>query len=170
MSKAALKKELTTFTNEQLVEVILAAYSSSKQAKEYFEFFLRPDPEILLQSCIDTIFKELRRVRRGSSKARISEIRKAVRKVSDYGLPDEYVAKMLLSVIAAMLGTARYISLSETLMRGAERFVVEYVEVIDRAGMAAGGIEKLNSLLNRNDTGSRVLRHRLINAMNETIH
>ena len=34
MSKNLLKKELVTFTNEQLVEVILNAYDSSREAKK----------------------------------------------------------------------------------------------------------------------------------------
>lgn len=170
MSKSALKRELATFNREQLVDVILAAYSSSKQARNYFEFFLSPDPEMLIQSCIDSIFKELKRVRRGGvSKGRISEIRKTVRLVSDYGLSDEYVAKMLISVISLMLGTARYITLTEVLARGAERFVAEYIEVCDRAGMASTAVEKLNSLFKQPHSGNDALRRRLIMAMNRQI-
>lgn len=49
MSKALLKKELAHLDRDQLVEVILNAYSSSKEAKDYFEFFLNPDAEALLE-------------------------------------------------------------------------------------------------------------------------
>lgn len=91
MSKAALKKELNTFSKDQLIEVILGAYSSSKEAKAYFEFFLNPDADALIQENIDFIFKELKRTKYGRSKGRISEIRRAVKKISDYGAADEHV-------------------------------------------------------------------------------
>lgn len=78
MSKALLKKELAHLDRDQLVEVILNAYSSSKEAKEYFEFFLNPDLEALMQKKVDIIAKELNRAKYGYSKARISFIRKAI--------------------------------------------------------------------------------------------
>lgn len=43
MSKTALKKELDSLTREQIIEVILTAYSSNKSIKDYFDFFAMPD-------------------------------------------------------------------------------------------------------------------------------
>ncbi len=43
MSKLPLKKYLQSLTKEQLVEVILEAYSNSKAIQEYFDFYLQPN-------------------------------------------------------------------------------------------------------------------------------
>ena len=50
MSKIQLKKELQTMEAPQLREMILEAYSARKEIKEYFEFFLNPDIEHLLDN------------------------------------------------------------------------------------------------------------------------
>ena len=60
MSKTNLRKELMTFTSEQLVEVIMNAYGSSKEARDYFEFFLNPDPERLMEKKLAVLDKEMR--------------------------------------------------------------------------------------------------------------
>lgn len=69
----------------QLREMILEAYSARKEIKEYFEFFLNPDIEHLLDKYQTIILKELRRTKRGSySKARISFIRKQIKEFSSF--------------------------------------------------------------------------------------
>lgn len=45
MSKTTLKKHLLSLTNEQVIELLLGLYDSSKPAKEYFEYFLNPDEQ-----------------------------------------------------------------------------------------------------------------------------
>jgi len=42
MSKAALKKELSSLTKEQLVEQILDLYDNNKVVKEFCTFYLNP--------------------------------------------------------------------------------------------------------------------------------
>ena len=62
MSKAALKKELNTFTGEELVKVVLDVYDASKEAKQFLEYFLNPDPEALFEKKCALIEYELGRV------------------------------------------------------------------------------------------------------------
>ncbi|MDR1416430.1 MAG: DUF6155 family protein [Prevotellaceae bacterium] len=45
MSKIALKKELNSFTKEQLVGQILELYDTYKQVKEYYKHYLNPQDE-----------------------------------------------------------------------------------------------------------------------------
>lgn len=49
MSKAQLKKHLSTLTKEQVIEVILKLYDARKEAKEYLEFYLNPDEDAKLE-------------------------------------------------------------------------------------------------------------------------
>jgi hypothetical protein len=49
MSKLALKKHLQSLTNEQMIETILELYEIIKPVKEYFEFFLNPNEQEMLE-------------------------------------------------------------------------------------------------------------------------
>ena len=45
MSKTELKKHLQSLTKEQVIEQVLELYGNCKPAKEYFEYFLKPDEQ-----------------------------------------------------------------------------------------------------------------------------
>lgn len=45
MSKTELKKHLISLSKEQIIELVLAMYDTCKPAKEYFEYYLKPDEE-----------------------------------------------------------------------------------------------------------------------------
>ncbi|MDE5643478.1 MAG: hypothetical protein K2I56_08295, partial [Muribaculaceae bacterium] len=66
MSKAKLKKELELMSREQLIDIILNVYSARKEAKEYFEFFLNPDSDALLEKYRELVKKEVIRAKRGN--------------------------------------------------------------------------------------------------------
>lgn len=57
MSKAKLKKQLKNLDHDGLVEMICELYDARKEAKEYLEFWLDPDPEKELDKCKQKIFK-----------------------------------------------------------------------------------------------------------------
>jgi len=45
MSKTTLKKHLLSLSKEQVIEQVLGLYDTCKPAKEYFEYFLKPDEQ-----------------------------------------------------------------------------------------------------------------------------
>jgi hypothetical protein len=45
MSKVALKKELQKLTKEQIVEQVLDLYDKNKAVKEFYDFYLNPNPK-----------------------------------------------------------------------------------------------------------------------------
>lgn len=57
MSKAKLKKYLQSLPQEHLVQVILDLYDARKEAKEYLEFFMDPDPKIALEKAKKDIYR-----------------------------------------------------------------------------------------------------------------
>lgn len=79
MSKAQLKKELATMSREQLIEVILEAYSARRETKEYFEYFLNPDARALTDRYLSLVQKEIQRVKRGSMRMRVSAVKKLIK-------------------------------------------------------------------------------------------
>lgn len=52
MSKAKLKKELLKMDKESVISMVLELYDSRKEAKEYLEYWLDPDPEKALESAL----------------------------------------------------------------------------------------------------------------------
>lgn len=49
MSKAALKKALASMPEQELRNLILDTYSVSKEARDYLEYWLNPDPKQLFE-------------------------------------------------------------------------------------------------------------------------
>lgn len=80
MSKSALKKELMTMNQNQLVQVILDSYEANSDFKEYFEFFLNPDVNKLLEKHEKAVTKEVTRSKYGYSKLRVTNLKKYVKK------------------------------------------------------------------------------------------
>jgi hypothetical protein len=77
MSKVQLKKHLSTFTKEQIIEVILDLYDARKEAKEYLEFYLNPNEDVKLDEYKKIIRNEFF-PKRGEPKCRFSICRKAI--------------------------------------------------------------------------------------------
>lgn len=161
MSKASLRKELLTFTGEQLVEVILNAYSSSKEAKEYFEFFLNPDVDALFEKKVDIIAKELNRSKRNYSKARISRIRAAIKDFEAFGVGSEATGRLMYSAIRMLVGQYRYLNYPEALLKGTYKLVRDYIDYADSKGMTQEALEKLNSMIRETGLGTAGMREHI---------
>lgn len=169
MSKSSLKKELLTFTGEQLVEVILNAYDSSKEAKAYFEFFLNPDADALLEKKFDLIAKELNRSRRGTCKCRISVIRKAIKEFEAFGVGPEKVSQLMLGAIRMLVGEYRYRYYSEALLNGTFRLVHDYVVYNNKHEMLRPALEKLRAVYENRELGTSQMRVRIKDTVTATI-
>lgn len=129
MSKSALRKELQTFSREQLVEVVLNAYDSSAKAREYFEFFLKPDADAFLDRQVEIIAKELNRTKWGTCKGRISIIRNAIKEYRNFGVDAPHVAKLIYFAFRMMLGQAYYYDLTPALHKAIPEFAAEYMRI-----------------------------------------
>lgn len=170
MSKTALKKELKGFSAEQLTDVILNVYDSSKEAKDYLEFFLSPDPEAFVQEKFDAMFKELKRVRRGSmSKGRISVIRKQIKQAQAYGLSPEYIDKLMMGAISLLVSTERYLYYSASLFNGTYKLVADYIVWANKCGILAGALEKLESLTHDSKIGTDHFRRNVASTVSLTV-
>lgn len=168
MSKAQLKKELEHLDRKQLVEVILNAYSSSKEAKAYFEFFLMPDADTLLEKKTDIIAKELTRTKRGYSKARISYIRAAIKDFAAFGVGDEYVYKLVYRTIRMIVGMERYYYYTEALNNGALTLAADFIELANRLECVGTAVEELNTLVS-DDIGRPTFRAKVLAAAREAV-
>ncbi len=171
MSKASLKKELKYFSSEQLSELILNIYSSSKEAKAYLEFFLYPDPEAFVKEKTEAIAKELKRTKRGSlSKARISVIRKYIKEAQDYGLPADYVNRLFFSAISVIVNCEKYIYYPAALFNGTYRLVSDYLNWANKNEMLPTALEDLTVFIMNSESGTPTFRQNIAAVVNSTMH
>lgn len=77
MSKAQLKKHLSTLNKEQLIEIMIGLYDARKEAKEYLEFYLNPNEDAKLEEYKKIIRDEFF-PKRGEPKCRFNVCRKAI--------------------------------------------------------------------------------------------
>lgn len=97
MSKAQLKRAVKDMEAEELRELILEAYDSRKEIKEYFEYWLNPDEKEL---CVQTglaihkiFFKTNGRIQKTFKKSEINKLIKDFRAVC---FNPEHISRLLL--------------------------------------------------------------------------
>lgn len=158
MSKTNLKRELSGLSKEEIIEVVLSAYSANKETKEYFEFFLNPDAEGLLEKFRQLINREMSRTKSGHrTKARISVIKAHIRKFASFQPGADYVLAIYLDTIKSALWTERAVYFSQTMFNGIKALTTSALEFADTAGHFSEFINTLVELLDK-DTGTKYFR------------
>lgn len=133
MSKSILKRELGNLTKEQLVEVILGVYKVSKEAKEYFEYFIDPQPEKLFDANLNLIHKEFNRTKYGRiSKARISKIRAILRNFILLEPGFELVERLYIATFELAANARKLLSFPPALIHGVCRLAVDLLKLANQ--------------------------------------
>ena len=155
MSKIQLKKELKNFDREQLIQLILDVYSARKDAKAYFDFFVNPDVETLIEKYKKALFKEMNRGKYRDSKARISKIKQLLKEFASYGIDIEYQIQLALYVIDLSLEVERRLYYSKTLYNGMQAILQDVLTMADKAAVFEETITQINKIL----SGNKGTRH-----------
>ena len=105
MSKARLKKQLLNMTAEQLSELLLELYDIRKEARDYLEFWVDPDPA----KTVAKAEKEVRMIFYTSTavprrKPSLSELNRIVKHFMTLGLDRDSTAEFLLYVAETECG------------------------------------------------------------------
>ena len=167
MSKTTLKKELNTLSQEQLVQVVLDAYSSNSEFKEYFEFFLNPDVNKLIEKHEKKVVRELGKTKWGTSKARITVLKNSIKSFAGYNPGAEEVMKYMLNVLNRMGMTERYVDFTKAQMTYVERLAKQIIEYGDKNELATEAIEKIEEILKNPNYTSYFRKHVSLGAAGE---
>lgn len=164
MSKTALKKELVGYTKEQLIEVVLDLYASRTEVKEYFKFFLNPDSKALFEKFQKNLDKELSRVKRHTSKARISVIKKSLKDFKSFQPETSYCYKLYEYIIASGLYFENYYYFSEAQYNGFCNIVNDYLDFADRNGELDSALKSVERIVSPLNIGSRQFQNKITDA------
>lgn len=162
MSKTTLLKEIKNLDKDQLIEIILQAYVSGKETREYFDYFVNPDPKGKYDKCSEGIAKELARAKYGHrSKARISVIKGFIKKFMTFEPGGEMVVDLYLFAITLALLTEKKMYFTETLFNGIKKLTTDAVVFADAHGCARQFLDGIGRI-KESEIGSKYFR-RLIN-------
>ena len=132
MSKTALKKELESLTREQIIDVVLTAYSSKKSIKDYFDFFAMPDVDKLYDKFLRELTKEIGRGKYRHSTARISRIRKSIKDFESFNPGIDRVRDLRIATINMLIEQERIKNFSDTLINGTLKLLNDTIAYADR--------------------------------------
>lgn len=143
MSKAKLKKELENMSAEQLREVILDAYDAAPEIKQYLEYFLNPDEDKLMEAFCEFVKKEIHRNKRAQCKARVSVVKRELKKLQGFGLSYTRLTNAYLLVIVNIGIADKFSYLAD-----AHRNLVDYcteqaLTLADKAGQYSEMLERI---------------------------
>lgn len=158
MSKRQLDKELQRFDAKRLRSIILDAYDANDAIKRYFEFFINPDADKLLEKAQVAIHKELARCKWRNSKARITRLRATIKEFAGYDPGDEYVLKLMAYTLAEALLAEEYLNLSATLVKGVTDIAVSIYRYGDEHGCIGRAIELVHDITQEKKFGTQAMR------------
>ena len=158
MSKLRLTKEIKQLERHQLEQMILDAYAARKEIKEYFDFFLNPDVDRLIEKYKVAASKEFNRSKRGHSKARISVIKKLLKEFEGFQPGYDKEIELMHYIVSFALMSETSVYFSETLMKGISAIMLKMVETADRNLVADKLLASLAKLLDDDNSGTRYFR------------
>lgn len=146
MSKAKLKRELKDFSHEQLMDLILQTYDSSKDAKDFLEFFVNPDVEKLREKFQKEIFREMWRGKRKST-ARISHISRLIKSFRTYGVDSMEVLNLMFFTFQTFMEMERTKYTPMTIYDRMTKLVLDMLHTAEDCGVFYETIERMQKLL-----------------------
>lgn len=162
MSKNDLRRELLPLKREQLIDIILDAYSARKEIKSYFDFFVDPDVDKLAERYQKDIAKELSRSKWGRSKARISTINKLLKDFQSYNPGDEHVLSLYIYALEMLLLAEYQLTFTNTLYNGIRKLAAKILEMADSQGEGSRAIEKFSGIIDPDTVGYSRIGKRMI--------
>ena len=128
MSKTQLKKELLAMSVQQITDMVLELYSARPEAKEYLDFFIKPDIDAKIK-------KEMNRTSRGRNRARSSRIRRFIKDISSLNPGAEAICEIMTFALETACATGSEQWIKEVTQRAFAKLLHETVTTADTHGI-----------------------------------
>lgn len=148
-------------SREQLAGLLLEAYEARKETREYFEFFLNPDVGKLSQKYEAAIAKEFARVKRRYCRARMSNVKAALRDFASFKPGDEQVLDLYLWTIRHAMAAEKRIDFPEALIKSVAGILVAALNFADKALLADRALAAIDAILSDTAAGTLYFRRSL---------
>ncbi len=135
MSKTLLKKVLAGMSANQIADLVVELYDARPEAKEYLDFFVKPDIDAKLEKARSAIRKEASRVSRGYSKMRSTRIKRFIKDISSLNPGEEAVCEIMTYAVETAAAIGSEIWIKEVTQRAMARLLHDTLVEADRAGM-----------------------------------
>lgn len=162
MSRTALKKELKILGEEQVKDMILDLYSSCREAREYLDFFIDPDVQVLYDRYRKELSKEVWRGKYNNSTARISRIRAIIKKFESFNTGPEWTLDFMHDALLEMLDVEYRRYVSAPFIKGICRLATDILRYGEEQFMFDKALGRLDDTLARYPMSSGMrdmLRH-----------
>lgn len=136
-------------SHDQLKQIILDAYDARTEIKEYFEFFLNPDVDKLLENYKKNLLKELQRSKWGDSKMRVLKIKRMVKEFEGFNPGTEAVLNMLFMTVEGLGAAERHYYFTQPQYNLARTLVKEILLIGDKYEMMSQVVDRLTLYINQ---------------------
>ena len=135
MSKTQLKKVLASMTADQISNLVVELYDARPEAKEYLDFFVKPDINAKLEKARSAIRKEASRVSRGYSKMRSTKIKRFIKDISSLNPGEEAVCEIMSFAVETAARVGSDIWIKEVTQKAMARLLHDTLVEADAAGL-----------------------------------
>lgn len=145
-------------SREQIIDVVLTAYSSNKTIKEYFDFFVAPDVEKLYERFTRELTKEIIRGKYHQSTARISRIKKSIKNFESFSPGVERVRDLRLFAVSMLVEQEKIKNYSDTLINGTLKLLNEAIAYADKNLIFDSTMQQVDRIIAETSDRSRYFR------------
>ncbi len=149
-------------THEQIVQVVMDAYSARKETREYFDFFLDPDVDKLQEKTLARIDRELSRSKHGHSTSRITQIRREIKNFAGFDPGPEHVRNLMIETLRRILVREKYVYYKEAFEKGTRKLIEDIVQYADTHAIIDSTITALSEIARDPAMGTASFRTRML--------
>lgn len=135
MSKAQLKKVMSQMDADQIAGLVLELYDARPEAKEYLDFFVKPDIDAKLDKAKSAIKKELSRTARGRNRTRTTRLRRTIKDIASLNPGGEAVCELMTYTVETACAAGSGQLIKDVTQRGISRLLHDTIVEADRTGM-----------------------------------
>ncbi len=154
---------------EQLTGLLLEAYDARKEIKEYFEFFLDPDVDKLVEKTKAIIAKEFSREKRHYCRARITNVKAAIRDFASFQPGDEQVLSLHFWTIRRAMSEEKRIDFPPALIKSVAGILLAAIKFAEKALLVDHAMSEIDALLGDATAGTIYFRRSLGNYLRDNV-
>lgn len=134
---------LAGMTAGQMAELITELYDNRKEARDFLEFYMKPDIVSRVNKARAAIAKEANRNSRNRNRARVSKLRGHIKDISSLNPGAEIVCEIMTYAIEAICTAGSSQWIASATGKSMARLLEDTMTVIDRSGLSGNYLPRI---------------------------